>query len=81
MPTELGFPSSTESIMGFQSMDGWMDGWCAGGCWFTLACNKEGDVNMDVGGWLYWDYCIGSNFWKLYLIRTGFTLGELVWSV
>jgi hypothetical protein len=24
------------------------------------------------------DYSIGSNFWKLYLIRTGFTLGELV---
>jgi hypothetical protein len=31
-------------------MDGWMDGWCAGGCWFTLACNKEGDVNIYVGG-------------------------------
>ncbi len=25
-----------------------------------------------------WDYRIGSNFWKLYLIRTGFALGELV---
>ncbi len=24
------------------------------------------------------DYCIRSNFWKFYLIRTGFTLGELV---
>jgi len=24
------------------------------------------------------DYCIGSNFWKFYLIRTSFTLGELV---
>jgi len=24
------------------------------------------------------DYCIGSNFWKFYLIRTGFTSGELV---
>jgi hypothetical protein len=24
------------------------------------------------------DYRIGSNFWKSYLIRTGFTLGELV---
>jgi hypothetical protein len=24
------------------------------------------------------DYCIGSNFWKFYLIRIGFTLGELV---
>jgi hypothetical protein len=23
-------------------------------------------------------YCIGSNFWKFYLIRTSFTLGELV---
>ncbi len=24
------------------------------------------------------DYCIGSSFWKFYLIRTNFTLGELV---
>jgi hypothetical protein len=24
------------------------------------------------------DYCIGSNFWKFYLIRTGFRFGELV---
>jgi hypothetical protein len=24
------------------------------------------------------DYCIGSNFWKFYLIRSGFTFGELV---
>jgi hypothetical protein len=24
------------------------------------------------------DYRIGSNFWKFYLIRTSFTLGELV---
>ncbi len=24
------------------------------------------------------DYCIGSNFWKFYLIRTGFTSAELV---
>jgi hypothetical protein len=24
------------------------------------------------------DYCIGSNFWKFYLIRTRFTSGELV---
>jgi hypothetical protein len=24
------------------------------------------------------DYCIGSNFWKFYLIRTNFTLGEPV---
>jgi hypothetical protein len=24
------------------------------------------------------DYCIGSNFWKSYLIKTGFTLGEPV---
>jgi hypothetical protein len=24
------------------------------------------------------DYRIGSNFWKFYLIRAGFTLGELV---
>jgi len=24
------------------------------------------------------DYCIGSYFWKFYLIRTSFTLGELV---
>jgi hypothetical protein len=24
------------------------------------------------------DYCIRSNFWKFYLIRTGFTLGESV---
>jgi hypothetical protein len=24
------------------------------------------------------DYCIGSNFWKFYLIRTSFTLGALV---
>jgi hypothetical protein len=24
------------------------------------------------------DYCIGSNFWKFYLIRTDFTLGEPV---
>jgi hypothetical protein len=24
------------------------------------------------------DYCIGSNFWKFHLIRTNFTLGELV---
>jgi hypothetical protein len=23
-------------------------------------------------------YCIGSNFWKFYLIRTGFTLGEAI---
>jgi hypothetical protein len=27
-----------------------MDGWCAGGCWFTLACNKKVDVNIYVGG-------------------------------
>jgi hypothetical protein len=34
---------------------------------------------------LYWalthrarDYRIGSNFWKFYLIKTDFTLGELV---
>jgi hypothetical protein len=27
-----------------------MDGWCVGSCWFTLACNKEGDVNIYVGG-------------------------------
>ncbi len=27
------------------------------------------------------DYCIGSNFWKFYLIRTGFTLDELVFLV
>jgi hypothetical protein len=25
-----------------------------------------------------WDYRIRSNFWKFYLIRTGFRLGELV---
>ncbi len=25
-----------------------------------------------------WDYHIGPNFWKFYLIRTGFTLGEPV---
>ncbi len=25
-----------------------------------------------------WDYCIGSNFWEFYLIRTGFTLSEPV---
>jgi hypothetical protein len=24
------------------------------------------------------DYSIGSNFWKFYLVKTGFTLGELV---
>jgi hypothetical protein len=32
---------------------------------------------------IYWalDYGIGSNFWKFYLIRTGFTLGELVFLV
>jgi hypothetical protein len=27
---------------------------------------------------LPWDYLIGSNFWKFYLIKTGFILGELV---
>jgi hypothetical protein len=27
------------------------------------------------------DYCIPSNFWKFYLIRTSFTLGELVFLV
>jgi hypothetical protein len=26
MPTEVRVPSSNESIMGFQWMDGWMDG-------------------------------------------------------
>jgi hypothetical protein len=26
----------------------------------------------------YWDYWIGSNFWKFYLIRIGLTLGEPV---
>jgi hypothetical protein len=26
----------------------------------------------------YWDYWIGSNFWKFYLIRIGFTLGDPV---
>jgi hypothetical protein len=29
-------------------------------------------------GKVHRDYCIGSNFWKFHLIRTGFTLGELV---
>ncbi len=27
------------------------------------------------------DYCIGSNFWKFYLIRISFTLGELIYLV
>jgi hypothetical protein len=27
------------------------------------------------------DYCIQSNFWKFYLIKTGFTLGESVYLV
>jgi len=31
--------------------------------------------------YLFRDYRIRSNFWKFYLIRTGFTLGELVFLV
>ncbi len=37
-------------------MDGWMDGWCAGGCWFTLACNKGWDVNIYVCDALFSSY-------------------------
>jgi hypothetical protein len=37
-------------------------------------------VQISVGQFFFilLDYCIGSNFWKFYLIRTSFTLGEPV---